>query len=227
MSSKIRRGINSSTNKHVSGIVKPGNKKLSDSILNAGGGTIQFSRPSENRPWRHSEIPTGANHRSSLSVLWSREPNRNLPICHHKVTFGLTGKSVASVKSLLWPKAQSQTIWSHRHFPVSFAGFWCQLCSGESPDVLFKPKTSLRWCDSANHCTTVLLPVSHKTHFHRTNASLGYYSQVILFCSPILLALASPACFTGTSNQVARRSVRQKPWKRLEIAASCQSYKSI
>lgn len=73
-----------------------------------------------------------------------------------------------------------------------------------------KPGTSLLWCNSANHGTTFPPAVSHKTqYFHRTNASLSYYSQVILFCSPVLLALPSPAHFTGTSNHVARRSVRQ------------------
>lgn len=167
-----------------------------------------------------TKIQTGANYRSSPSVLWSRDL---------QVTFSPTGNSVLTETSLLWPKAQSQTICCHRYFPVSFVGFWCQLCPAKAPEVGFKPGTSLLWCNSANHGTTFPPAVSHKTqYFHRTNASLSYYSQVIMFCSPVLLASPSPAHFTGTSNHVARRSVRQNlggGWRLQHLVSPTNQFK--
>lgn len=67
-----------------------------------------------------------------------------------------------------------------------------------------------------------------KQYFHQTNASLSYYSQVILFCSPVLLASPSPARFTRTSNQVARRSVRQNRgggWRLRRLVSPTNQFK--
>lgn len=150
---------------------------VSELILNAGRGTSQFSCLRKN--WGpESRFPNVQrdSHWSKPSIitltLWASVPREDL----------------------FNQKHQSQTIWSHHHFPVSSVGFWCWLCSVEPPDVGFKPRTSSLWCDSANHCITVPPPVSHKTIFspNKCQPQLLFSGNSVL--QPCFIGIA----FTGT-----------------------------